>query len=88
MLDLVLMMSLKVEMLALPSSSFSLLSSSFLLAYSLLFFLFSGVLAFGCARGEFGRELESKIEGNGFALCLCFFGGMTISPFFLCFGRA
>ena len=62
MIDLVLMMSLKVEMLALPLSSFFLLSSSFFLVFSLFFFLFSGVLAFGCVRGEFGRETKRENE--------------------------
>ena len=44
-----------------PSSSFFLLSSSFLLVFSLLFFLFRGVLAFGWVRrGVWPRALERK----------------------------
>ena len=56
MIDFCLMEILKVELLALPSSSFFFLSSSFLLAFTLPSFLFGGVLAFGWVWRVFGRE--------------------------------
>ena len=71
MLDLCLMKILEVDLLALPSSPFFLLSFSFLLAYLLLFFLFGHDLRFLGVHGSVGRELMGG-KGEKMTLsCVC-----------------
>ena len=83
MIDLCLMKILEVDLLALPSSSFFLLSSSFLLAYSLLFFLFRHDFRFLGVHGVcWPRAYERKRE-NGFCfvfqLCLQYSFSLSFS---------